>query len=88
MLEAVPKKFLKEKPRKPTVAEEVALLAADEKRELVTPALAARLLGKSTDTIYRWLNEGRLAGRKVGGTWAIYKDSVIEEWNAGRVERE
>ncbi|HKZ52611.1 MAG TPA: helix-turn-helix domain-containing protein [Candidatus Acidoferrales bacterium] len=64
----------------------VALLAAEEKREVVSVALAARLLGKSRDTIYRWMSEGRLAGRKVGGRWLVYRDSVEAEWRAGLVE--
>ncbi|MBI4461458.1 MAG: helix-turn-helix domain-containing protein [Acidobacteria bacterium] len=70
------------------MAKEIALLAAEEKRELLTAALAARLLGKSRDTIYRWLGEGRLAGRKVGGRWLVYRDAVEAEWQAGVVERE
>lgn len=65
-----------------------ALLAAEENRESLTVALAARLLGKSPDTIYRWLSEGRLAGRKVGGRWLVYRDSVDVEWRAGLVEPE
>lgn len=65
----------------------VALLAAEEKREVVTVALAARLLGKSRDTIYRWMNEGRLAGRKVGGRWIVYRDSVEAEWRTGLVQQ-
>jgi len=68
------------------MAKEIALLAAEEKRELVTVATAARLLGKSRDTIYRWLTEERLAGRKVGGRWLVYKDAVEAEWKAGLVE--
>lgn len=68
--------------------QEIALLAAEEKREALTVALAARLLGKSRDTIYRWLAEGRLAGRKVGGRWLVYRDSVEAEWRTGLVERD
>ena len=49
---------------------------------------AARLLGKSKDTIYRWLEEGKLSGRKVGGRWIIYQDSVEAAWEAEVVERE
>ena len=69
------------------MAEKIAQLAAEEKREALTVALAARLLGKSRDTIYRWLDEGRLAGRKVWGRWLVYRDSVEAEWGAGLVER-
>lgn len=68
------------------MAKKTALLAAEEKREFVTVATAARLLGKSRDTLYRWLTEGRLAGRKVGGTWLVYKDAVEAEWKSGLVE--
>ncbi len=63
-----------------------SLLAAEEKRAVVTPTVAAKLLGKSSDTIYRWLNEGRLAGRRVGGRWMVYRDSVEQEWRQGLVE--
>lgn len=68
------------------MAKEIALLAAEENREALTVALAARLLGKSRDTIYRWLAEGRLAGRKVGGCWLVYRDAVDKEWKVGLVE--
>ena len=68
------------------MAKEIALLAAEEKRELLTVATAGRMLGKSRDTIYRWLTEGRLAGRKVGGRWLVYKDAVEAEWKGGLVE--
>jgi len=40
----------------------MGLLAQGEKRPAVTVLQAAQLLGKSRDTIYRWLDEGRLAG--------------------------
>ena len=62
-----------------------ALLAEEEKRELVSATTAGQLLGKSRDTIYRWLSEGRLAGRRVGGRWLVYKDTVEKEWEAGLV---
>ncbi len=64
------------------------LLGKKEQREAVTVDLAARLLGKSRDTVYRWLDEGRLAGRKVGGTWLVYRDTIEEEWRAGLVEHQ
>ncbi len=65
-----------------------ALLALEEKRELVSAATAGKMLGKSRDTIYRWLTEGRLGGRRVGGRWLVYKDSVEKEWEAGLVGQE
>jgi excisionase family DNA binding protein len=47
---------------------------------VLSVARAERLLGKSKDTIYRWLEEGKLSGRKVGGRWIIYQDSVEAAW--------
>jgi excisionase family DNA binding protein len=66
----------------------VPLLADEEKREVLSVTRAARLLGKSSDTIYRWLNAGLLAGRKVGGRWLVYRDSVETQWAAEVVEQE
>lgn len=57
----------------------MGLLAQGEKRPAVTVLQAAHLLGKSLDTIYRWLNEGRLAGRRVGGAWLVYRDALDDE---------
>jgi len=69
-----------------TMTVPVALLAAEENREVLSVTRAARLLGKSPDSIYRWLDAGRLAGRKVGGRWLIYRDSVEAQWSAAVVE--
>ena len=55
---------------------------------MLSVARAARLLGKSKDTIYRWLEEGKLSGCKAGGRWIIYQDSVEAAWEAAVVERE
>lgn len=63
-----------------------ALLTRQENRPVLSVTRAARLLGKSTDTIYRWLNAGRLSARKVGGRWLIYRDSVEAQWSADVVE--
>jgi excisionase family DNA binding protein len=71
--------------KKREFAARAALLAAEENRELVTVATAARLLGKSRDTLYRWLVEGRIEGRRVGGRWLVYRDAVDRHWADGRV---
>lgn len=65
----------------------MGLLAEGEKRPAISVLQAARLLGKSRDTIYRWLNEGRLAGRRVGGAWLVYRDALEDEWSVGLVEK-
>jgi len=89
VLESVPKLLLAERKSQPcSEAQVLALLAEREKRRVVSVALAARLVGRSRDTIYRWLEEGKLSGRKVGGRWIVYQDSIEAEWEAGLVERE
>lgn len=62
------------------------VLASQDDRPVVSVARAAQLLGKSNDTIYRWLNEGTLAGRKVGGRWLVYRHSVEARWSEAVVE--
>lgn len=90
VIESVPKLARRKRPgdAERSLAKELALLAEQEQREVLTVSLAARLLGKSTDTIYRWLEEEKLSGRKIGGRWIIYRDSVQAVWEAGRVERQ
>ena len=66
----------------------MGLLAQGEKRTSITALQAALLLGKSRDTIYRWLNEGKISGRRVGGAWLVYRDSLEDEWRGGLVEQE
>ncbi len=83
-----PRMIGKKEQESPRFEAKRALLAEEEKRELVSAETAGRLLGKSRDTIYRWLVEGRLAGRRVGGRWLVYKDTVEKEWEAGVVGRE
>ena len=83
-----PRMIPKKSQESPGFEEKRALLAQEEKRELVSATTAGQLLGKSTDTIYRWLTEGRLAGRRVGGRWLVYKDTVEKEWEAGLVGQE
>lgn len=49
------------------------------KRKLLRPDEAASLLKVSRWTIYRWIEEGRLKGTKVGrGTLRILAESVEE----------
>lgn len=39
-------------------------------------AETARLLNRSTEQVRRYLREGRLAGRRVGGQWFIEQSAV------------
>lgn len=46
-------------------------------KELLRPDEAANILKVSKWTIYRWVEDGRLKGAKVGkGTLRIFKDSL------------
>ncbi len=45
-------------------------------RELMTVADAARELSRSTEQVRRYLREGRLAGRRMGGQWFIERAAV------------
>ena len=37
---------------------------------------AARLLGRSTEQVRRYLREGRLSGRRIGGQWFIEREEL------------
>ncbi len=67
--------------------ERLPLLADQDDRDLLDVRTAARLLGKSRDSIYRYLEEGRLGGRKVGARWFVFRDAVDRWWEAGLVEQ-
>jgi excisionase family DNA binding protein len=45
-------------------------------RDLITVADAARELSRSTEQVRRYLREGRLAGRRMGGQWFIERSAV------------
>lgn len=45
-------------------------------REMMTVADAARELSRSTEQVRRYLREGRLAGRRMGGQWFIERAAV------------
>ncbi len=38
---------------------------------------AAALLGINENTLYRWLNEQRLPGRKIKGKWIIPREELL-----------
>ena len=53
---------------------------------LLTVVDAARELGRSTEQVRRYLREGRLSGRRLGGQWFIeesaltaFRESVAEQ---------
>ena len=43
----------------------------ERQAELVSVADAARTLARSTEQVRRYLREGRLTGRRIGGQWFI-----------------
>lgn len=48
-------------------------------------AETARLLNRSTEQVRRYLREGRLAGRRMGGQWFI-DPKAVEEFGASRTK--
>ena len=47
-----------------------------DEQGLVTVPEAARLLNRSTEQVRRYLREGRLNGRRIGGQWFIERSAV------------
>ena len=50
--------------------------------EILTANEAADYLKINVRTIYRLIREGRIPGRKVGGSWRFRKD-ILDDWLAG-----
>ena len=56
--------------------------------ELLRVGQAAKILNVSRWTIYRWVDEGRLKGTKIGkGSLRIFRDSVITLVDHNRNDR-
>lgn len=47
--------------------------------DLLTVEEVATYLRKSTSTVYRLARQGKLPGRKIGGTWR-FSHQVLDEW--------
>jgi excisionase family DNA binding protein len=56
-------------------------------KEILTPKEAALYLNVNVRTIYRLAKNGRLPGRKLGGSWRFNK-TTLDEWLSGRMGRE
>lgn len=50
-----------------------------ELREVMNVEQAARYLGVSPDTLYKYLSEGRLPAFKLGNRWRL-KKSTLDRW--------
>lgn len=50
-------------------------------------AETARLLNRSTEQVRRYLREGRLAGRRVGGQWFI-DPAAVEEFGSSQTKED
>lgn len=48
------------------------------------PGEVAAILGKSVNTVIRWLNDGKIPGEKVGGLWFVDK-AQLAEWRTPKV---
>ena len=47
-----------------------------DEQGLVTVPDAAKMLSRSTEQVRRYLREGRLSGRRIGGQWFIERAAV------------
>jgi excisionase family DNA binding protein len=63
-------------------------IATADRLRLYTLDEAARLLRKSTRTVRRLLHDGKLAGRKVGGTWRIAESELERVTRPRRATRD
>lgn len=54
---------------------------------LISVAEAARRLGRSTEQVRRYLREGRLAGRRIGGQWFI-EGAAVATFQTGLKEQQ
>ncbi len=59
----------------------------------ITVNEAARRMGRSTEQVRRYLREGRLPGRRIGGQWFIRETAVLyrtgqQEEMSGMIRRE
>ena len=52
-------------------------------REIMTPREAAEYLSVHVRTIYRLAKNGKIPGRKVGGSWR-FKRGTLDEWLSWR----
>jgi excisionase family DNA binding protein len=46
----------------------------------LTVEQAAELLQVHPNTVYLWLQDGKLAGAKIGGTWRIRRSDIDAFW--------
>ncbi len=51
----------------------------DEERSLLSVSDAAQRLQRSTEQVLRYLREGRLRGRRIGGQWFIER-AILDEF--------
>lgn len=49
---------------------------SDSDRDMISVAETAQLLKRSTEQVRRYLREGRLPGRRMGGQWFVERSAV------------
>ena len=59
---------------------------SDSNRDLISVAETATLLKRSTEQVRRYLREGRLPGRRMGGQWFVERAAVDAFGNTRRKE--
>lgn len=61
----------------PAIHDELAALM--ETREVMGMREASEYMGVSRETLYKYLNEGRIPGFKLGNRWK-FKKTVLDRW--------
>jgi excisionase family DNA binding protein len=51
---------------------------AEDARDLLTVSETAKLLQRSTEQVRRYLREGTLPGRRLGGQWFVHRPDADE----------
>jgi excisionase family DNA binding protein len=60
----------------------------DNQRNLYSVAEAAKQLERSTEQVRRYLREGRLKGRRMGGQWFIDRDALDTFQQAAQIRND
>lgn len=55
--------------------------------KILTVRQAAELLQASEETVRDWLRRGRIPGRRVGRSWRISEDALLDWLNTGGADR-
>ncbi len=56
--------------------------------DLVTVAEASKILGRSIEQVRRYLREGKLPGKRIGGQWFVERDVLVAHKREARYQEQ